>query len=144
MREFVKLYKVGVTVHFNGENAFMAGCSDGSPDARLTEKQPSLVSILLVLAHIHSAHLAVETGIVKCLSAAQRYLLQQKYKVVCLFNKMQQPTCPFFMTFLHPPHLMAVSSYSSSSMSSTARGIFASPFVLLFPFSAISTVVVTV
>ena len=66
------------TVHFNGEDALVAAGSDRSSDAGFTEQHSSLVSVLLILAHVHPAHLALETRVVEGVTCAQSDLLKHQ------------------------------------------------------------------
>ena len=85
------------TVHFNGEDALVAAGSDRASDAGFTEQHSSLVSVLLILAHIHPAHLALETRVVEGVTCAQSDLLKHQiiflsiYKkhIVCLLIRLQ-------------------------------------------------------
>ena len=85
------------TVHFNGEDALVAAGSDRSSDAGFTEQHSSLVSVLLILAHIHPAHLALETRVVEGVTGAQCDLLKHQIiissiyikHIVCLLVRLQ-------------------------------------------------------
>ena len=66
------------TVHFNGEDTLVAAGSDCASDAGFTQQHSSLVSVLLILAHIHPAHLALETRVVEGVTCAKCDLLKHQ------------------------------------------------------------------